>query len=874
MAILVANQSGNFTSASTWSVVEPTTFTTVRNTQEYGFTGTSTSFVASATFTLASNTSCDGIMLKYGQRSGSSVVTVRIYNVTSGAVVTNASVTFNSAVLSGASASSTATMSGNWMFFKFPAVATLPASHTLRVEISSTVANDVYFYRKTGTAGNWTFGLRTTSTAAPAAGDLMLIMAQSTGNYNFSAYTVTMNNTATTQFGNAATLTSAIEVSSECSLQFGTSVSTNYYLKLAGNLSINEGANLIVGTETVPIPATSTATIEFVNATTNGKYGIIHKNSLENYSSWVSNISLVGEDTRSLGYAFLSNNASIGDTTLSVTTSGDINGWKTGDYIVIPPTSRTVTQAENRTLSVDSSGTTLTLNSGLTYAHDAYIDPNNLKNTPILNFTRNIKVLGTSAAYNSYLETGGWAHTTITNVEFQYMGGPGITLLSKGAVVQINKCSFRQAENSSSSVGIKTSSVIGEHQYISISNCVFYRIGTNAIEMYGNSQDSDNLVNNVYCVGTGATASNKTSILINASKGTYSNLYGSGLGAPFSLTVDASNWLPTYSNFLFSYFNFNNAYINSSVSGININAQIYPYYNSEHSMVFENIYALRSGSNTTGYGYGLNLTGSSIMFKNCNFSENIKNNIQMSGCTKISFWGSYINETTTYTVPTCILVDNSTDIKFVNSTVNATTTLINSITANTVQDIDIALLGGTVNLPITVIPTQVTNFLSGKSKIAFSKCISGNTGIYRVYKPGGYIESSPSAYVDTAPGTYYLIDDTSKRFLTSEVKWVPVPAGKKVSISVYVKRNTTPESSFYNPELLQIAPYENDITNYDNSLIKTIAPYTSYSMSTGVWTKISGSSEVANVDTVFGFFLAFKNVASNFHVDKWEVYYE
>lgn len=868
MATLGAKQTGNFTSSSTWGVIESTTFPATRNLQEMGYTGTTTSIQSSATFTLASSTVCDGIYLKYGMSTGIGTVTVKVYNVTLAANVANTSTTFPTSSMY-ASGTSILTMSPNWIFIKFDANATLPASNTLRVDIQASVAGNATFYRKTTTAANWTFGLRTTTTAAPAAGDQMIIAPELVSAGTITAYTVTMDNTATTQFGTTSVGSSVLEINYGCAVKFGTSASTNYYLKCAGDIRLNEGSSFYVGEQLTPIPSTSTATIEFVNATTNGKYGIICRNSGES-SGELGYLQMWGPNTRNYGVAYLNANASAGNTTVSVINSADVSGWKNGDYIVFPPTERTANQAESRNLSADASGATLTLNSALTYTHNMFFDSGSTFVTPIFNFTKNIKVIGTSALYNSYLQSDGFYSIDINNVEFQYMGGPGLYVPSKLSNSYFVGCSFRQGEITGTSYGIKFSSVLTEQLNLKVTDCLFYRIATNAVEFYNNYY-SYSLMVNIYCVGTSSTASNKTSISINASNGAFDNIMCFGAGAPITIVVDPAYWLPTY-----GYSNDNSLFFQyiqsvSSTAGVNISTPNFTNLNNDYSLIFNSIYGNRTTSNVASFGYGLNFTGSNVLFKDCYFNENYRQNIQLNNSSRVAFHNTKLNSTATYTTPTCLTVDNSTDIKFVNSTSGATTTFLDKVTSNIIQDVDISFLGGSATLPTTVIPVAFSNVFTPRSKLSFSKNIVGSTDIFRTYKAGGIVESNNSTYYETGPSTLYKPDSTSSRTLTSEIKWVPVPAGKKVNISVYLNKDATFSSK---PTLYQMPAYENAISNVNNCYLKTIVSSSSYSLSTSTWTKISGSSETATVDTVFGFFLSIPPQSGTLYVDKWEVYYE
>lgn len=886
MAILIAKQSGNFTDASTWYTIEPTSFMAVRDTQETAVAALSTAYKVGTAFTLASTVSCDGVALKYAATTGNGTITVRLYNVTASAVIANTTVTFNASYLTASTTTATTTnASSNWIFINFPATVTLPAA-SIRVEILGSINANAYFHSKSS-GNNWTFALRTPTTAAPAASDLMLVMPEVTTSGSLNTFTVTCNNTATTTFGNATTGTSALEVSAGCTFQFATAASTNYYLKLAGFITINEGSTFTCGTLAYPIPSTSTATIEFVNATTNAKYGINQRNSSTPTTSTPTTISFYGPSKNSY-VCYTTADVNVGATSLTVTNSADIAGWKNGDYIVFPPTDRVITKAESKTLTADASGTTLSFGA-LTNLHQAYIDSAFTKRTPILNFTRNIKILGTDSTHASYFTVSGGANLILQDVEFVYMGGlsaandgKGLKILSKsGFFSDINNCSFRTSE-AASSTGINLDTSAANQYGITVYNCFFYRSGTTAIQAFSYTPYNTNYfvsMSNIYSVGAGTT-NTSSAVIISGYIGSFEYFYISGsigvtltspaISTSSGLTIQYDNTLGTYTPDFALLLNTNNMNVFSCQQGLTLN-YIVPPMSDLNSSGFEMPTGLIDcyfGRSTSGVGVSLNCANA--LFLRCDISDNSTQNVQLNSCNNLIFHTCNLGSSVTYSTPTCIAVDQSRDIKFVNCTAQAGSILVNVITASVIQDIDMSFIGGTITLPINVIPLAATNFFSPKSKISFSKCISSAPTIFRTYKAGGYLESSNTTYFDSAPGMYLVPTSNSTRNLNTEIKYIPVPSGKKVVVSVYINVSNNLTSL---PALWQFSPYENNTTNFINSAPKRIMPVDPIPANT--WTKIQGTSETATVDTVFGFFLSVPPCLTGYlYVDKWEVYYE
>src|SRR5207237_2541750 len=80
--------------------------------------------------------------------------------------------------------------------------------------------------------------------------------------------TVTMNDAAA-----GATVYGQVTVADSGTLTYGTGGGVNYHLKLAGNLNVWASGTLNLGTTGSPMPATSSAVLEF-NCASNVQYGL------------------------------------------------------------------------------------------------------------------------------------------------------------------------------------------------------------------------------------------------------------------------------------------------------------------------------------------------------------------------------------------------------------------------------------------------------------------------------------------------------------------------------------------------------------------------------------------------------------------------
>jgi len=189
MAMLISRATGNFTSASTWGVADSATGSQLTLPTSTGLT--TTSYVYSSAFTGTNGKVCDGVVLFLRRASAIGTFTVALSD--DNGVTATRSVTVNTLDIS---------PSESWVFFKFSSPLTLDGGTDYRVGVLSSTTNSIFVSRD-ATVGNWARLISTTDTAAPAAGDTMLIVGEWSGAGASTAYTVTMDNTATTDFGTA-----------------------------------------------------------------------------------------------------------------------------------------------------------------------------------------------------------------------------------------------------------------------------------------------------------------------------------------------------------------------------------------------------------------------------------------------------------------------------------------------------------------------------------------------------------------------------------------------------------------------------------------------------------------------------------------------
>jgi len=419
MAILQSIQSGNFLDASTWGLVDSTSYLDSRVTET---TLPTTQISASVAFNPGAIT-LEGIALQLGSRiaSPSGTLTVRLWNNTVGSVVKD--VVINVADLPNTNGILNGGFIG-WTYFRFDTNVTLIAGTQYTVRVFTSAASQVGIFRN-ATTNNWSRALVTTTTQAPVATDTVITSGAYTAAGVNTTVTVTMNSTSlATQYGNCY-------VGSNGTFNYGIAPSTNYGLRLNGDLIIGRGATFTIGTFANPIPTTSTAVLE-INCASALQFGILNYGTLETKHA-----------TTILHRALLAADIAVGATTI---TSNVATGWRQNDTIIIPSTTRTTTQIDRRVLSSNASGTTLTI-PATTFAHDG--NAAIFMQADLVNLTRNIKIRSVNATFKTRFRQGLQGITTFFDVEFFELGSnshnSGTSTYT--GTFNVQQCTFWQINN-------------------------------------------------------------------------------------------------------------------------------------------------------------------------------------------------------------------------------------------------------------------------------------------------------------------------------------------------------------------------------------------------------------------------------------------
>mgnify|MGYP001607899242 FL=1 len=443
MARLVSTATGNFTASGTWSLVDTTSYLN----SETGTTNVPSSAGAgarSAAFTPGAIT-ITGIAVKLGQRIGTTgTLTIELYNNTLGAVVAATTITINVADLP---ASGTAS-EGGWIVTTFASVLLLAATDYM-VQVTSSSATQVSLHRD-ATANNWSRMLVTSTNQAPAAGDDMVVAGNVTGAGTGNDITVTMNETAATDYGANSTsnVTPAIAVCNRGTLKWADGSAGNPLLRVSGYAIVYANGIMTMGTVATPIPRDSTAILEF-DCAADGDFGLVSRN--------LSTLTLQGLSRTSgklIDRCLLNTDEAVNSTSLGVDTD---TGWLDNDEIAVASTTRTATQSEKGALNGAAGASSLTVDGfggaggGLANAHSG-TSPTQAE---VILLTRNVRVRSVSSTAMTFVQLVTGAVANFDWAEFYFMGenatgkrGIEVSLGTGGAVnFSIENCSLHDFED-------------------------------------------------------------------------------------------------------------------------------------------------------------------------------------------------------------------------------------------------------------------------------------------------------------------------------------------------------------------------------------------------------------------------------------------
>lgn len=429
MATYIARADGNLTAAATWGLVDATSllesvggFSVVPTND----TGLSAAFTPGAI-------EIDGIAVKLNYLAGATgTVEISLRLSADGSLIAGTAVTINLTDLNVYALGSAAAAGQRWFFVKFAAPVLLLAATAYKVKAKASNANQIYLYTN-GTAVNWCRFLRTTTTAAPGAGDNMAVLKEWTAPATGTARAVTMDDTAGTDYGTQASVSDDLAVlwiGDGCSLTFGVAAATAYELRVSGNIWNAKGATINEGTLANPLPRDSTARIR-LDPAANGNYGIWNWGTRNHFGQSRT----VGKNvTRCKATADIA----LGAVAIAVDTD---TGWLSGDEVIIGASARTAQQGETRTLTGDAGAAQLDV-AATGFAHPSTAP----RQTRVILMARNVTVETVTTNLSGWIVDERSATVNAAWTKFQSLGysvKQGIqTLADAGQTVAYSFCSF------------------------------------------------------------------------------------------------------------------------------------------------------------------------------------------------------------------------------------------------------------------------------------------------------------------------------------------------------------------------------------------------------------------------------------------------
>jgi hypothetical protein len=846
MATLIAAANGNWTTATTWQVVDATS---LLDSQTGNFTlATAPTWSQGQAFTPGAIT-IDGLAIKVATRvaTPSGTISVRLFNVTGGAAVAGTTVTINVSDLPASAGTASSAFDGcsvGWIFFKFASPVTLAAATNYRVEAQTSAASQVNVFRD-ATANNLARMLRTTTTAAPAAGDNLFVLGEWTAAGTRTDRTVTMDSTAATDYGGGSTSLAALGIGIGGTLAYGTAASTTYVLRLSGVLQVWAGGTFTIGTTGTPIPRTSTAVLEFDNAAT-GDFGLV---------VW-GTFTVCGQSPtagKEVIYTRLAANASSGATSLTV---GDDTGWKAGQEITITSTTRNASETEVATLAADATATTLSLSAGLSAAHEGNVTDDIRAEVGLLSGHVSIRSVLSSAG--AYVSVNGTATVSITWCLLRYVFGTangkrGLEAKHSAGSLTVRYSIFRDQAATGNGIYLNstaTTATLFEHIvcYAAVQANYLVRATTSTTPLtvrdWVSTIDINGAAIHLELFGSGPV--------------TLERLYLCGCGPALSIRFTGPGLLTLDTVHAHAGPTSGSAYnvlITSSSTDLPILRD-----------PIRRLHCWRAGS----YGLAIDTHTPDLTFEQCRFFGNFSGGVVINGSTaRLRFRECRFAGQSSLAQPRGLVFFTALGHEQVRlegcwfgsaagaAYANHTTADVGAVAAPSCLSL---ILVNTVLGSPTRFETAFTDALRGYSYIAEQRR-DGVSGDHRTWYPRvGMVRRETTVFRTAAPSE--RLDPTGGTNgwrLPSSVKRIPVSAGQTAAIGVYVRKTASYDGA--QPRLVLRA----------NAALGLLMDQVLDTMSAGAdtWEQLTGTTPVASETGVFEVFVDCDGTAGSVYVDDW-----
>lgn len=805
MAVLFSVQSGNWTTSTTWKVVDSTSFANT----ETSVTTLTTSFQTSSAFTPGAIT-VEGIAVKVSSRVASPSGTITVRLSTGGSAVAGTTVTLNVSDLPLTSAS--VPTSFYWCYFKFASPVVLLAATTYNVQATTSASVQVSLGHSLSTA-NWIRCLVTSTNATPAAGDTLIVAGEHTAAGVGVDYTVTLDNVSGVSYGGGSAILPALEIGKRGVVNFGISASTNYQLVCNGAINIGGGGILNIGTSGSPIPSSSSALIRFTMSTTNlYQINVRQFGYLYSYGATKSARALLGS------------NASVGASSITTSTS---TGWNRNDNIVIAPTTNVSTAFNFLTMSATASGTTITLTGTLSNAKTIWDNTD----CEIINLTRNVRIVGPSSSVDCLHTYNGQVTIDMDYTEINFGAiSNSATETTSGSLISFVGCSFW----GSSGRNLITDGTIPAGVTMSFEDCVFHNLNSIAAapSLIGSSQSTVRFTNSwgIRSIATWLSFSGANSFTIDGCRLIASGVNGIIIGN--NTTYDTGPIIIRNSVFK----------CNSNTGlGFNSGGGAYTNIGDQHDISNNRKYlnaqfgfAAASG---TGYSWGW-IIGQFEAFSNAT------SNVNLSASGDFKFLGA-----TLYGGPT---QPSPIGVRSANPIVPIT--LENFImSTHSTADVSLIQTSGTSQLifknssflSTTKVQSPTTTF--SRPSYIYSSRDGQVDGTHTIYRFNGTLRSDLTIF-RTSPSSLRLSPLSAIYKIESNPVFVPVENGQTVRVGVWVRISVAGDGSAYNGNLPRLICKVNSATWTG---ITDVVLATASVASSGAFEYISGVTPVALDNAAF-----------------------
>ena len=780
----------NLWTDATWQTVDSTSYLK----SEAASTATTTSYVASQAFTPGIIT-VEGILLriKGTTTTPTGTLSVQLWNSTGSAQV--AVVTCNATDIT----NNNTTYDGGWCYFKFGSPVTLLGATNYQVRVLSSVAGTVTVYRD-ATAGNWSRGLVTSTTASLSASDDIIICGDITAAATTATNVVTYDYTGVDAYN-------SLEIGAYGKVICQNSPSTNYKLTInsTGILRIAHNGIFEIGNSSTRIDSSSTFILTLTCATNGANYV-----DVRNYGTFRM---FGATKTRK---ALLTANASIGATSLTTDIS---TGWKNGDEIGIAGTGG-VNQQQQRTLNADASGTTLSISAGLTYATEG----TSPVQADIINLSSNVKIIGTSATLCAWTRMFDKSTYDVDQIEYKYMGAPSNqAAISFGNITLFT--SPKSVKNCTFWLGSSTMLVGGGYTGVTIDGCCFYNTSSFNTYVFAGGGYSTN--KNIIIIGSG----NIGAYIGSYPGGIINNIKASNCAIGINLVGASVVELPD------NVINGITAYACSS--GILIgNSSIYANHTLSNITLYRNTVGMNLGTNCGSTFDTFTLFGNTyqmLLSSNTNVygvqgSKFINGSIQ-GGTGVVAQYGIYTPINSSYV--DCIFERCS----------------FGTVTSHSSSDIFLQI--GYVNMVFNNCSFGSLNIqnqynLLSSSKVSFQR-LNGTAGNHKVCKGTGIIVNDTTIY-DISPSSLRLTPTDINLKLKSTSFQIAVASGSTATVSVKVRQSVLADGTAYNGSFPRLILKSNPSagSTYNSDIICATATVAS----SGAWETLSYTLPSAVTDNV------------------------